>query len=75
MLCTVLSCNIGHGMTRANQKCNKHLQSMSHDTWMNLNAFTFEALRIKTVSVAVRFHVQLLHFAFLRLRHCGVTRF
>ena len=34
---------------------------MSHDTWMNLNAFTFEALRIKTVSVAVRFHVQLLH--------------
>ena len=61
MLCTVLSCHIGHGMTRTNQKCNKHLQSMSHATWMNLNAFIFEALRIKTVSVAVRFHVQLLH--------------
>ena len=49
MLCTVLSCHIGHGMTRTNQKCNSHLQSMSHVTWIKLNAFIFEALRIKTV--------------------------
>ena len=48
MLCTVLSCHIGHGMTRTNQKCNSHLQSMSHVTWIKLNAFMFEALRIKT---------------------------
>ena len=61
MLCTVLSCHIGHGMTRTNQKCNSHLQSMSHVTWIKLNAFIFEALRIKTECVAVRFHVQLLH--------------
>ena len=61
MLCTVLSCHIGHGMTRTNQKCNSHLQSMSHVTWIKLNAFIFEALRIETECVAVRFHVQLLH--------------
>ena len=61
MLCTVLSCHIGHGMTCTNQKCNSHLQSMSHVTWINLNTFIFEALRIKTECVAVRFHVQLLH--------------
>ena len=60
MLSTVLSCHIGHGMTRTNQKCNSHLQSMSHATWMNLNAFIFEALRIKTECLAVQFHVQLL---------------
>ena len=74
MLCTVLSCHIGHGMTRTNQKCNKHLQSMSHVTWMNLNAFTFEALRIKTECLAVQFRVQLLHCGKLSLRHCHLAR-
>ena len=70
-LCTVLSCHIGHGMTRTNQKCNKHLQSMSHVTWMNLNAFTFEALRIKTECLAVQFRVQLLHILLWLEGHKG----
>ena len=61
MLCTVLSCHIGHGMTRTNQKCNSHLQSMSHATWMFLNVCIVEALRIKTECLAVQFRVQLLH--------------
>ena len=62
-MCTVLSCHIGHGMTRTNQKCNSHLQSMSHATWMFLNVCIVEALRIKTECLAVQFRVQLLHFA------------
>ena len=59
-LCIVLSCHIGHGMTRTNQKCNTHLQSMSHVTWMNLNVSPLRPCGSKTESVAVRFHVQLL---------------